>query len=168
MECHPLTPRTRSLTGRPDLPRQASCSRVGWLGEKSSGTGHRFGEHGQPLPGLSCRLPGMDSFLETNPIFQELHTRWQNNKMTATSVRTVPDSADLSDVLGACTDPVDRLLLTGQARTVREAEEMYLDAAYPQVLALLASPLSNEELGHHPLLLLYRFHGSRPREDSLL
>jgi hypothetical protein len=83
----------------------------------------------------------------------------------ATTAKTVPDSADL---LGAITDPVERLLLTGQARTVWEAEEMYLDSAYPEVLALLASPLSDEELGRHPLLVLYRSHGSRPREDSLL
>jgi hypothetical protein len=88
--------------------------------------------------------------------------------MAPTSVRTVPDSADLSDLLSAITDPVERLLLMGRARTVREAEEMYLDSAYPQVLALLASPVSDEELGRHPLLVLYRSHGSRPREDSLL
>jgi hypothetical protein len=88
--------------------------------------------------------------------------------MAVTSARTAPDGADLSDLLGAITDPVERLLLTGQARTVYEAEEMYLDSAYPQALALLASPLSNEELGRHPLFVLYRSHGSRPREDSLL
>jgi hypothetical protein len=88
--------------------------------------------------------------------------------MVRTSAATVPDLADLPDLLGAVTDPVERLLLTGQARTVHDAEEMYLDAAYAQVLALLASPLSNEELGRHPLLVLYRSHGSRPREDSLL
>jgi hypothetical protein len=75
---------------------------------------------------------------------------------------------ELADLLDAIQDPVEHLLLTGQARTVHEAEEMYLDSAYPQVLALLASPLSNEELGRHPLLLLYRSHGSRAREDSLL
>jgi hypothetical protein len=88
--------------------------------------------------------------------------------MTATSINGGPDSADLSDLLGTITDPVERLLLTGRAKTVHEAEEMYLDAAYPQVLALLASPLSNEELGSHPLFIMYRSHGSRPREDSLL
>jgi hypothetical protein len=88
--------------------------------------------------------------------------------MSKPSVRTVSDSAELSDLLGAVGDPVERLLLTGRARTVHEAEEMYLDSAYPQVLALLASPLSDEELGRHPLLVLYRSHGSRPREDSLL
>jgi hypothetical protein len=80
----------------------------------------------------------------------------------------VPDPADPSDLLDAFPDPVDRLLLTGQARTVHEAEEMYLDSAYPQLLALLASPLSNEELGRHLLFVLYRSHGGRPREDSLL
>ena len=74
----------------------------------------------------------------------------------------------MSDLLDSVTDPVEVLLLTGRARTVHEAEELYLNSAYPQVLALLESPLSNEELGRHPLLALYRSHGSRPREDSLL
>jgi hypothetical protein len=78
------------------------------------------------------------------------------------NARTVPQ-----DLLAAA-DPVERLLLTGAAATVYEAEEQYLDAAYPEVLALLASPLSDEELGRHPLFVLYRSHGSRPREDSLL
>ena len=88
--------------------------------------------------------------------------------MTAKRAITAPDTADLHELLSVITDPVEQLLLKGQARTVREAEEMYLDSAYPQVLALLASDLSNEELGRHPLLVLYRSHGSRPREDSLL
>jgi hypothetical protein len=88
--------------------------------------------------------------------------------METTPVRPGQDSADLSDLLAVIRDPVERLLLTGQARTVHEAEEMYLDSAYPQVLALLSSRLSDEELGRHPLLVLYRSHGSRPREDSLL
>ena len=77
-------------------------------------------------------------------------------------------AADNDDLLTVLQDPVDRLLLLGRAETVHEAEEMYLDAAYPEVLALLASPLSNEELGRHPLFVMYRCHGSRPREDSLL
>lgn len=82
-------------------------------------------------------------------------------------VRLVPweEGTDLD--LAAITDHVERLLLTGRARTVYEAEEMYLDTAYPEVLALLASSLSNEELGRHPLFVLYRSHGSRPREDAL-
>ena len=65
-------------------------------------------------------------------------------------------------------DPVLHLLLTGQAQSVAEAEEMYLDASLPEVLRLLQSPLSNEELGRHPLLVMYRRHGSRGWEDSLL
>jgi hypothetical protein len=88
--------------------------------------------------------------------------------MTATPLSTASDADELSDLLDAVTDPVERLLLTGRARTVHEAEAMYLDSAYSQVLALLESPLSNEELGRHPLLALYRSHGSRPREDSSL
>lgn len=65
-------------------------------------------------------------------------------------------------------DPVLHLLLTGQARTVAEAEESYLDASVPEVIQLLHSPASDEELGRHPLLVLFRRHGSRGWEDSLL
>jgi hypothetical protein len=65
-------------------------------------------------------------------------------------------------------DPVLHLLLTGQARTATEAEEMYLNASLPEVLRLLQSPLTDEELGRHPLLVMYRRHGSRGWEDSLL
>jgi hypothetical protein len=65
-------------------------------------------------------------------------------------------------------DPVLHLLLTGEAQTVAEAEEMYLNASLPEVVRLLQSPLSNEELARHPLLVLFRRHGSRGWEDSLL
>jgi hypothetical protein len=65
-------------------------------------------------------------------------------------------------------DPVFRLLLTGQANTLGEAEEMYLDSALPEAYALLASGLSDEELEKHPLLVMYRRHGSRGWEDSTL
>ncbi|HTU89359.1 MAG TPA: hypothetical protein VMF69_04605 [Gemmataceae bacterium] len=64
-------------------------------------------------------------------------------------------------------DPVLQLLLTGQARTVAEAEEMYLNASLPEVIHLLQSSLSDEELGQHPLLVMFRRHGSRGWEDSL-
>ncbi len=64
-------------------------------------------------------------------------------------------------------DPVLRLLLRGEARTLYEAEEMYLDASMPEVLRLLGSPLSEDELCNHPLLTLLRAHGSRGWEDSL-
>ena len=65
-------------------------------------------------------------------------------------------------------DPVLHLLLTGQAQTAAEAEEMYLNASLPEVLRLLESALSDEELGRHPLLVMFRRHGSRGWEDSLL
>jgi hypothetical protein len=44
---------------------------------------------------------------------------------------------------------------------------MYLDASLPEVIRLLESPLSDEELGRHPLLVMYSRHGSRGWEDSL-
>jgi hypothetical protein len=88
--------------------------------------------------------------------------------MSQTRSRPEHRTDDLSDLEVVIADPVERLLLAGHAKTVHEAEEIYLNSAYAEVLALLASPLSNEELGRHPLLLLYRAHGSRPREDSLL
>ncbi len=65
-------------------------------------------------------------------------------------------------------DPVIRFLLSGQARTLEEAEEMYLDASLPEVIRLLQSPLSDEELARHPLMVMLRAHGSRSWEDSLL
>jgi hypothetical protein len=64
-------------------------------------------------------------------------------------------------------DPVIQLLLSGAAATLYEAEEMYLDASLPQVIELLRSPLSEEELSEHPLLALMLSHGSRGREDTL-
>jgi hypothetical protein len=65
-------------------------------------------------------------------------------------------------------DPVIWLLWTGQAKTLHEAEEMYLDASLPEVYRLLASDLSDDELANHPLMLMMRSHGSRGWEDSLL
>lgn len=65
-------------------------------------------------------------------------------------------------------DPVERLLVSGVVGTVAEAEEMVLNASLDAVTDLLRSQLSDEELGRHPLLALYRTRGSRPREDDLL
>jgi hypothetical protein len=63
---------------------------------------------------------------------------------------------------------VERLLLTGAAETVDAAEEIVLNTSLDAVTELLRSGLSDEELGRHPLLVLYRTRGSRPREDDLL
>lgn len=65
-------------------------------------------------------------------------------------------------------DPVLRLLLSGRARTLDEAEEAYLDASMPEILRLIAGDLPDEVLSRHPLLALLRAHGSRGWEDSLL
>ena len=69
---------------------------------------------------------------------------------------------------GVTDDPVIRLLLSGEARTLHEAEEKYLDSAIPEILDLLRSPLTDEELAKHPLLVMIRAHGSRGWEDSIL
>ena len=65
-------------------------------------------------------------------------------------------------------DPVLRLILDGRAKTLDEAEEIYLDESLPAVLELLQRPISDEELADHPLMTLVRVRGSRGREDSLL
>lgn len=71
-------------------------------------------------------------------------------------------------ILGVTDDPVIRLLLSGEARALHEAEEKYLDSAMPEILELIGSPLSNDELARHPLMQLLLAHGSRAREDSIL
>lgn len=71
------------------------------------------------------------------------------------------------DLLAVTDDPVSRLLLEGRAQTLREAEELYLDSCLPEVLALLQSPLSDDELARHPLMQMLRAHGSRWWEDAL-
>ncbi len=73
-----------------------------------------------------------------------------------------------ASVVDSRNDPVAELLLSGAAETVSQAEEMYLNAAIPEVLELLRSPLSNDELSRHPLLNLMLAHGSRGWEDSIL
>jgi hypothetical protein len=72
------------------------------------------------------------------------------------------------DIPGVTDDPVLRLILAGKARSLDEAEEMYLDESLPQLLELLRRPIPDEELARHPLLTLLRVRGSRGREDSVL
>jgi hypothetical protein len=68
---------------------------------------------------------------------------------------------------GLTDDPVAKLLLSGRAETLREAEELYLDSCLPEVVRLLEGPLSDEELGRHPLMWMLRAHGSRPWEEAV-
>ena len=70
------------------------------------------------------------------------------------------------DLLRLSEDPVAQLLLLGKAETLREAEELYLDACLPEVVRLLGSGLSDEELGRHPLMQMLRSHGSRAWEEA--
>lgn len=72
------------------------------------------------------------------------------------------------DILQAFQDPVEQLLLSGQASSVAEAEEIVLNTSFDLVNALLQSNMTDEELAAHPLFVLYRTRGSRPREDDLL
>ncbi len=74
----------------------------------------------------------------------------------------------MDPIPGVTDDPVIRLLLSGEARTLHEAEEKYLDSAMPEILELLRSTLTDEELARHPLLIMIRAHGSRGWEDSIL
>jgi hypothetical protein len=72
------------------------------------------------------------------------------------------------NIPGVTDDPVIQLLLRGEAQTLHEAEERYLDAAMPEILELIASPLDNAALSRHPLIQLVLTHGSRGWEDSIL
>ncbi len=74
---------------------------------------------------------------------------------------------ELEDVTNLSSDPVARLLLCGRAETLREAEELYLDSCLPEVVRLLQSQLSDEELGRHPLMQMLRSHGSRGWEEAI-
>jgi hypothetical protein len=75
-------------------------------------------------------------------------------------------TAEHEDLSHLTDDPVAQLLLSGKAQTVREAEELYLDSCLPEVLRLLESDLSDEELGRHPLMVMLRRHGSRGWEEG--
>lgn len=65
------------------------------------------------------------------------------------------------------TDPIIDLLLKGEAESVHEAEELYLDRSIDEIIRLAQSPLSEEEFRSHPLIVLLMAHGSRGKEDSL-
>jgi hypothetical protein len=77
-------------------------------------------------------------------------------------------NAEQESIPGVTDDPVLRLILSGKAQTLDEAEEMYVDASLPEVLRLLALPIPDEQLARHPLMTLLRVRGSRGWEDSVL
>lgn len=65
-------------------------------------------------------------------------------------------------------DPVADLILAGEAATVQEVEELYLDRHLEEILRLVESSLSDREFRSHPLIALLLARGSRGWEDSLL
>lgn len=64
-------------------------------------------------------------------------------------------------------DPVVELLLQGRASTVDEAEELYLNTHLDDVVKLVESNMSTEELRAHPLIALLLARGSRAWEDDV-
>ena len=74
--------------------------------------------------------------------------------------------ADTDNIPGVTDDPVLRLILSGRAKDLDEAEELFLDESLPAIITLIGSGLSNEELTAHPLMTLLRSRGTRGREDS--
>jgi hypothetical protein len=65
-------------------------------------------------------------------------------------------------------DPVLRLIYTGRAKTLDEAEELYLDESMPEIMRLLASSMSDSELQAHPLMQLLYSRRMTGMEDSLI
>ena len=65
-------------------------------------------------------------------------------------------------------DPVADLILRGEAATVDEAEEIYLDRHIEEVVRLVESTLSDDDFRRHPLIALLFSRGSRGFEDSLV
>lgn len=76
--------------------------------------------------------------------------------------------AEQEHIPGVTDDPVIRLILTGRAKDLDEAEEIYLDESMPEILELLRQPIPDDELAQHPLMRLLRVRGSRGWEESLL
>jgi len=76
-------------------------------------------------------------------------------------------TADDRAATSATGDPVADLILAGRAQDVAEAEDLYLDSHFGELMALVDSDLSDAEFRRHPLVALLLAHGSRSFEDSL-
>ena len=77
-------------------------------------------------------------------------------------------AVEIEPIPGVTDDPVLQLILSGQARSLDEAEERFLDESLPVIMELIGSSLRNDELENHPLLALLRSRGMRGRDDSIL
>ena len=67
----------------------------------------------------------------------------------------------------AVLDPIVAMLLAGEAESVSEAEELYLDRHLAEVVTLVESSMSDREFREQLLIALLFAHGSRAWEDSL-
>ncbi len=61
---------------------------------------------------------------------------------------------------------IDQLLLSGQATTGYEAEEIFLDAHLSELVRLVTE-LGDREFEEHEAIKLLMAHGSRQWEDAL-
>lgn len=96
-------------------------------------------------------------------------TTWPISSLPKDSLFDLANDPELRELV--INDPVTALLLSGEAKTVHEAEEKFLngnvEAVCSKVLELVESDLSDEAFARHPLIMLLRGHGSRRWEDSL-
>lgn len=74
---------------------------------------------------------------------------------------------DFEPIPGVTDDPVIQLILSGRAKNLDEAEEIYLDESLPRIVELIGSGLSQDELMEQPLMKLMLARGTRRWEDSL-
>ena len=65
-----------------------------------------------------------------------------------------------------CDQEINELLLSGQAKTASEAENLFLDSRLPE-LARLVAWLTDDEAPDHEVVKLLLRHGSRPWEDEI-
>jgi hypothetical protein len=75
---------------------------------------------------------------------------------------------EIEHIPGITDDPVLRLVFTGQAETVEQAEEMYLESMHSELMDLLSGPLTNAELERHPLIVMLRRRAPRGWDESIL
>jgi hypothetical protein len=77
------------------------------------------------------------------------------------------DSAErLKFTAATCDREINELLLSGQAQTMSEAENQFLDAHLSELAEWLDS-LTDEQAASDEVVRLLLSHGSRPWEDSL-
>jgi hypothetical protein len=59
---------------------------------------------------------------------------------------------------------IPRLLQSGEAQNIDEAEELFLNRSLPELYRLVGSDMTEEELDNHPLVQLLSIRGDRRLE----